>query len=200
MMARKIGILGAGTWGTALARMLAVNGSDVLLWSAIPQEIDSLAQTHVHPNLPGMVLPESLRFERATQRVGVVLDLLVRGIGPHKGRAQKGYEPKDDRAVLVLQRDLLDLACVAWRNVEPLALHDLAAVGYALGGVVVAGYDENRHIVRHERGQEPVGKGDGFRARRGLVVDVSGDEDGIDTLRFERVEHVLEYVPLIVEQ
>ena len=39
MMARKIGILGAGTWGTALARMLAVNGSDVLLWSAIPQEI-----------------------------------------------------------------------------------------------------------------------------------------------------------------
>ena len=64
MMARKIGILGAGTWGTALARMLAVNGSDVLLWSAIPAEIDSLAQTHVHPNLPGMVLPDSLRFTK----------------------------------------------------------------------------------------------------------------------------------------
>ena len=48
MMARKIGILGAGTWGTALARMLAVNGSDVLLWSAIPQEIDSLEIGRAH--------------------------------------------------------------------------------------------------------------------------------------------------------
>ena len=34
MMARKIGILGAGTWGTALARMLAVNGSDVQIGRA----------------------------------------------------------------------------------------------------------------------------------------------------------------------
>ena len=64
MMARKIGILGAGTWGTALARMLAVNGSAVLLWSAIPQEIDSLPPTHVHPNLPVMGLPETLLFTK----------------------------------------------------------------------------------------------------------------------------------------
>ena len=77
MMARKIGILGAGTWGTALARMLAVNGSDVLLWSAIPAEIDSLAQTHVHPNLPGMVLPDSLRFTKDLAEVCNGQDILV---------------------------------------------------------------------------------------------------------------------------
>ena len=77
MMARKIGILGAGTWGTALARMLAVNGSDVLLWSAIPQEIDSLAQTHVHPNLPGMVLPETLRFTKDLAEACSGQDILV---------------------------------------------------------------------------------------------------------------------------
>jgi len=76
-MARKIGILGAGTWGTALARMLAVNGSDVLLWSAIPAEIDSLAQTHVHPNLPGMVLPDSLRFTKDLAEVCNGQDILV---------------------------------------------------------------------------------------------------------------------------
>ena len=77
MMARKIGILGAGTWGTALARMLAVNGSDVLLWSAIPAEIDSLAQTHVHPNLPGMVLPDSLRFTKDLAEACNGQDILV---------------------------------------------------------------------------------------------------------------------------
>ena len=32
----KIGVLGAGTWGIALARMLAVNGRDVTVWSALP--------------------------------------------------------------------------------------------------------------------------------------------------------------------
>ena len=77
MMARKIGILGAGTWGTALARMLAVKGSDVLLWSAIPQEIDSLAQTHVYPNLPGMGLPETLRFTKDLAEACSGQDILV---------------------------------------------------------------------------------------------------------------------------
>ena len=37
MINLKIGVLGAGTWGTALARLLAVNGCDVTMWSALPQ-------------------------------------------------------------------------------------------------------------------------------------------------------------------
>ena len=76
-MARKIGILGAGTWGIALARMLAVNGSDVLVWSAIPKEVDDLARTRVHPNLPGMVLPESLRFTKDLSEACSGQDILV---------------------------------------------------------------------------------------------------------------------------
>ena len=36
----KIGVLGAGTWGMALARMLCVSGNEVTVWSALPQEID----------------------------------------------------------------------------------------------------------------------------------------------------------------
>ena len=42
-MKHKIGILGAGTWGMALARMLTVSGNDVTVWSALEQEIDNLA-------------------------------------------------------------------------------------------------------------------------------------------------------------
>ena len=37
---KKIGVLGAGTWGMALARMLSNTGHDVMVWSAIEREID----------------------------------------------------------------------------------------------------------------------------------------------------------------
>ena len=58
----KIGVLGAGTWGIALARMLAVNGHDVTVWSALPEEVKSLRINRSHPNLPGMKLPETMHY------------------------------------------------------------------------------------------------------------------------------------------
>ncbi len=61
-MKQKIGVLGAGTWGTALARLLAVNGHDVTMWSALPEELKSMATTHRHPNLPGMELPSDMHY------------------------------------------------------------------------------------------------------------------------------------------
>ena len=41
---RKIGVLGAGTWGMALARMLCNAGNEVIVWSAIGQEIDTYSE------------------------------------------------------------------------------------------------------------------------------------------------------------
>ena len=38
----KIGVLGAGTWGIALSRMLSNAGYNVTVWSAIEKEIDIL--------------------------------------------------------------------------------------------------------------------------------------------------------------
>ncbi|WP_294499096.1 NAD(P)H-dependent glycerol-3-phosphate dehydrogenase [uncultured Gemmiger sp.] len=58
----KIGVLGAGTWGIALARMLAVHGKDVTVWSALPKELTHLEATHRHPNLPGMELPDTMHY------------------------------------------------------------------------------------------------------------------------------------------
>ena len=58
----KIGVLGAGTWGMALARMLCRSGCDVTVWSALPQEVEQLSTTRLHPNLPGMEIPEQILF------------------------------------------------------------------------------------------------------------------------------------------
>ena len=65
----RIGILGAGTWGIALARMLANNGHSVFVWSALPAEIDTLREKHEHPNLPGVVIPSSIVFTKDIQNV-----------------------------------------------------------------------------------------------------------------------------------
>ena len=44
----RIGIIGAGSWGIALAKLLADNGHKVTVWSIIPEEIDMLKQKHEH--------------------------------------------------------------------------------------------------------------------------------------------------------
>ena len=57
----KVSVLGAGTWGTALAILLAANGKEVTLWSALPKEIEALGSDRCHiKNLPGAELPESV--------------------------------------------------------------------------------------------------------------------------------------------
>lgn len=74
---KKIGVLGAGTWGMALARMLCVSGHEVTVWSALEQEIDTFSVTRRHPNLPGMEIPEALQFTKeiatACQGMDIVL-------------------------------------------------------------------------------------------------------------------------------
>ena len=57
---RHISVLGGGTWACAIARLLAMQGHDVTLWSAVPAEIQSLAQTRSLPHLPDLRLPESV--------------------------------------------------------------------------------------------------------------------------------------------
>lgn len=65
----KIGILGAGTWGIALARMLTICGHEVLVWSAIPDEIDLLLSTRRQKNLPEVVIPPDTEFTKSIKEV-----------------------------------------------------------------------------------------------------------------------------------
>lgn len=56
----KIAVLGAGSWGTALAILLGRNGHEVTLWG-LPQEIEALQRERENSRyLPGIPFPESL--------------------------------------------------------------------------------------------------------------------------------------------
>ena len=74
----KVSFLGAGSWGTALAIMLAKNGHDVTLWSAIESEIDMLAEYREHKNrLPGAKLPDSIKLTKDLKEACTGYDLIV---------------------------------------------------------------------------------------------------------------------------
>lgn len=62
MNKNRIAVLGAGTWGVALAAMLAGEGREVAVWSALPEEIASLNATRRQKNLPRLALPCSITF------------------------------------------------------------------------------------------------------------------------------------------
>ncbi|MGI8819507.1 MAG: NAD(P)H-dependent glycerol-3-phosphate dehydrogenase [Chthoniobacterales bacterium] len=53
-------ILGAGSWGTALALVWAKRGNDVLLWGHNPEHVEHLRKTRESPHLPGFKLPEAI--------------------------------------------------------------------------------------------------------------------------------------------
>lgn len=74
---KKIGVLGAGTWGMALARLLANSGHSVTVWSALEQEVDEFSATRRHPNLPGMVIPDSIAFTKQIDTVCKEKDILL---------------------------------------------------------------------------------------------------------------------------
>lgn len=73
----KIGILGAGTWGMALARMLCNSGHEIQVWSAIALEIDQLSSTRTQKNLPNMIIPEAVKFTKDIETVCCEKEILV---------------------------------------------------------------------------------------------------------------------------
>jgi len=61
-MTVQIGVIGAGAWGTALAQVLASDGSPVLLWAREPALVGEINQRRANtPYLPGVRLADTIR-------------------------------------------------------------------------------------------------------------------------------------------
>ena len=59
----EIGVIGAGSWGTALAVVLAHNGHQVTVWSILKEEVEMLTREHEHKDkLPDVRIPETVTF------------------------------------------------------------------------------------------------------------------------------------------
>ena len=60
---KKIGVIGAGSFGTALAMTLSGKGHAVTLWARRPEQVADMRKTHQNMHyLPDVTLPEALQF------------------------------------------------------------------------------------------------------------------------------------------
>lgn len=73
-----IGVIGAGSWGTALAILLHNNGWNVTVWSIHEEEARILNETRRHERkLPGVEIPEGIYFTADLKEASEEKDVLV---------------------------------------------------------------------------------------------------------------------------
>ncbi|MFP4280703.1 MAG: NAD(P)H-dependent glycerol-3-phosphate dehydrogenase [Halochromatium sp.] len=121
----RIAVIGAGSWGTALAVLMAGNGHQIRLWSHDPEQVAALLDAGENRTfLPGIELPETIRPTASlaaaladangvlvavpSQFFGDVLDALAPVLPPEMGVlwATKGFDPESGQLLheLVLER------------------------------------------------------------------------------------------------
>lgn len=76
----KIGYLGAGTWGFALAYILANNGHKVTMWTRDPAFAELLERGRTHPKLAGIQAPASIRFTSNMKEALKNADVVVESV------------------------------------------------------------------------------------------------------------------------
>ncbi|MGS1077447.1 NAD(P)H-dependent glycerol-3-phosphate dehydrogenase [Pseudoxanthomonas beigongshangi] len=122
----RIAVLGAGSWGTALATLMARNGHHVVLWGRDEKVAAAIDAQHENPRyLPGIALPDSLRAttDLAVAMQGAELVLVVvpshaftetlkliaplRPAGAGVAWATKGFEPGSGRFLHEVAEEIL---------------------------------------------------------------------------------------------
>lgn len=78
MEAKQALVIGDGSWGTALAIVLAQNGLKTTLWSAFPEQAAELSANRTNERyLPGVPLPENLQVSADPAAACAGADLVV---------------------------------------------------------------------------------------------------------------------------
>ena len=144
----KIAVFGAGTWGIALARLLAANGRDVTVWSAIPAELKALSTTHRHPNLPGMELPAAMHYTADIAEACAGRDVLLFAVpSPFVRATAKKAAPHipDDQLIVDVAKGVEDKTLM---TMSEIIEDELAKAGRKARVVALSGPTHAEEVAR----------------------------------------------------
>ena len=90
-----VGIMGAGSWGTALALLLHKNGHQVNVWSISEEEVEMLSTKREHESkLPGVRIPDDMEFTSDLAKAVKDKDFIVMAVpSPFTRSTAKSMSP-----------------------------------------------------------------------------------------------------------
>lgn len=124
-------VIGAGSWGTALASLLAGKGGDVAIWDIDPVPLDAIRDAGENTRyLPGIPLPAGLRPEPDLEKAVTGAELVVLAVPSHAMREVAGrIAPHLPESALIcsvtkgIEVDTLMMMNEVLEDVLPVRLH-----------------------------------------------------------------------------
>lgn len=132
----KIGVIGAGSWGLAIARRLALNGNEVLIWVYEQDEFKELKSTRESQDyLPGIIMPESVQFTHEIEPIKE-FDTILLAVPSHAMRTvvQQMTKLQISPALVInvakgIENDtLLRMSQVIYQELADIAAHQIVTM------------------------------------------------------------------------
>ena len=102
----KIGVVGGGAWGTALAQVAAAGGDAVLLWAREPEVVEAVNAGHLNPLfLPNIPLAPSIRAVGEIEALTTCDALLIVSPAQHMRSVLTGL-PSGDRPLILCSKGI----------------------------------------------------------------------------------------------
>ena len=126
---RKIGVIGAGAWGTALAQVLSEGEPQLLLWAREPETVDQINRNHENRSfLPGHPLRETIVATQDWDAMAACDVLLLVTPAQHLRSTLETLPPSDAALILCCKgieaesRMLMSEVAAEMRPNNPLAV------------------------------------------------------------------------------
>lgn len=148
----KIAVLGAGSWGTALAMVLSENGHHVNIWGNMPERIEEINQKHTNEHyLPGVKLAESIigytDLEEALKDVSFIL--LVVPTSAIRSVTKQINAILDDKQKPIIIHASKGLEQVSHKRISVIIDEEMAAEKHS-GIVVLSGPSHAEEVAKRD--------------------------------------------------